>query len=69
MSQLPSIYRLTHTILIPNISHFVNSVDPEQLASEKPADQDLHCFHSACKYIHIAGLQQVNLVGEGSGRV
>ena len=22
----------------------VNSVDPDQLASEKPADQDLHCF-------------------------
>ena len=21
-----------------------NSVDPDQLASEKPADQDLHCF-------------------------
>ena len=23
-----------------------NSVDPDQLASEKPADQDLHCFQN-----------------------
>ena len=26
------------------ISCFENNVDPDQLASEKPADQDLHCF-------------------------
>ena len=31
-----------------DISYFENSVDPDQLASEKPADQDRHCFHSAC---------------------
>ena len=23
-----------------------NNVDPDQLASEKPADQDLHCFQN-----------------------
>ena len=23
---------------------FENSADPDQLASQKPADQDLHCF-------------------------
>ena len=23
-----------------------NIVDPDQLASEKPADQDLHCFQN-----------------------
>ena len=28
----------------PDISNFENSVDPDQLASEKPADLDLHCF-------------------------
>ena len=27
-----------------NISCFDNSVDPDQLASEKPADQDLYFF-------------------------
>ena len=27
-----------------DISNFENSVDPDQLASEKPADLDLHCF-------------------------
>ena len=28
----------------PDISHFENSVDQDQLASEKPVDLDLHCF-------------------------
>ena len=27
-----------------DISFFENSVDPDQLASEKPVDQDLNCF-------------------------
>ena len=27
-----------------NISHFEKHVDPDQLASKKPADQDPHCF-------------------------
>ena len=35
---------LTLTMLSPDISCFENSVDPDQLASEKPADQDQHCF-------------------------
>ena len=29
-----------------NYKQMENIVDPDQLASEKPADQDLHCFHS-----------------------
>ena len=29
---------------------FANSVDPDQLASKKPTDLDLHC-HSVCKFI------------------
>ena len=28
----------------PDINSIVNSADPDQLASEKPADQDPHCF-------------------------
>ena len=32
---------------------FENSVDPDQLASEKPADQDPHCI---CKDRQIAGI-------------
>ena len=26
-----------------------NNVEPDQLASEKPADLDLHCLHRFCK--------------------
>ena len=33
-----------------DISCFENSVDSDQLASKKPADQDPHCFYySACE--------------------
>ena len=35
------------------ISDFEISVDPDQLTSEKPSDQDPYCFHSACRYLHI----------------
>ena len=35
-------------MLNPEISVFENNVDPDQLASEKPADQDPHCIYSAC---------------------
>ena len=41
------------------ISHFKNCVDPDQLASNELADQDSHCFHSACKYTLITGILQV----------
>ena len=34
----------TLSMLNPIISNFENSVYPDQLASEKPADLDLHCF-------------------------
>ena len=34
----------TYTMLNQDVTFFQNSVDPDQLASEKPADQDLHCF-------------------------
>ena len=37
-----------NTKLSPDMSSFENSVDPDQLASEKPADLDPHCFYSAC---------------------
>ena len=38
-------------MLILDVSCYENNVDPDQLASQKPADLDLHClsFHSACK--------------------
>ena len=37
---------LSNTIIIKHfhISRVENSVDPDQLASQKPADLDLHCF-------------------------
>ena len=33
---------------------YKNSVDPDQLASKKPADQDLHCFPKTCEFIKIS---------------
>ena len=41
---------LTLNMLSPDISCLENSVDPDHLASEKPADQDPHYF-PLCKYI------------------
>ena len=34
-----------HPVLLsPELSFFENAVDPDQMASTKPSDQDLHCF-------------------------
>ena len=43
-------HALTLTMMNPDLSHFENSVGTDQLASQKPADQDPHCF-SICIYI------------------
>ena len=51
---------LTSTILILDISCFKMCIDPDQLACEKPADQDPHCFHSSCSYMLITGIQQLS---------
>ena len=32
-------------MLNTDISHFENRVDPDQLASQKPAELEPHCFH------------------------
>ena len=37
-----------------------NNVDPDQLASEKPDDQDLHCFIT--KSMLINGILQVDWI-------
>ena len=42
---------LTFTMLNPDLFCFENIVDPNQLASLKPADQDPHCF-PLCLSIH-----------------
>ena len=34
------------------IPSFENSVDPDQLASKKPADQDPHCFYINAMYLN-----------------
>ena len=44
---------LTSNMLNPAISRFDNSLDPDQLASPKPADQDLSCFLLALEYMLI----------------
>ena len=46
---LPQLIRLNLTTLDPDISQLENTVDPDQLASEKPADQDQQCFNSTSK--------------------
>ena len=37
-----------------------NSVDPDQLASQKPADLDLHCFQN--RIIWVYSMVRVNLL-------
>ena len=45
---------ITLSMLNTDISHFENSVDPDQLASQKPADLEPHCFSLyTYKYIHV----------------
>ena len=39
--------KLTPTMLTKDISRFENSVDPDQLASERSVDQHLYCFNFA----------------------
>ena len=39
-------------MLNPDIFNFESSVDQDQLASKKPADQDPHCF-PLCLLIHL----------------
>ena len=52
---------LTFTLLKSDISCFGNSVEPDQLASEKPADQDPYCLNSTCKYMQITEILLVKL--------
>ena len=40
----------------------INRVDPDQLASKKPADQDPHCFHSDLKNMLITEILRVNWI-------
>ena len=44
----------------PDISSFDKSVDPDQLASQKPADYGHTVFNFSCTYMLITGLLQVN---------
>ena len=45
----------------PDTPTFENNVDPDQLVSKNPADQDNSVFHSVCSFIVIKG------VGGGGG--
>ena len=38
----------------------INNLILTLLSPEKPADEDPHCFHPACKYMLITGVLQVN---------
>ena len=40
------IYQAEGQFVQSHFSRLENSVDPDQLASEKPADLDLHCFQN-----------------------
>ena len=49
---------LTHVLLTRIYTAFANSVDPDQLASKKPTDLDLHCLSLSIQ-IFINTLNQV----------
>ena len=51
-----------------DISCFENSVDPDQLASRKPADQDLYCFQLYLSK-HANNWYTVNNLDKNWGRV
>ena len=40
----PYLELITLVLLSPDMPAFANSVDPDQLASMKPTDLDLHCL-------------------------
>ena len=48
------------TMLTELISCFENNVDQDKLASDKPADQNLNCFHSTCKHMLLTEILQTN---------
>ena len=50
-----------------DISCFENRVDPDRLASEKPADQDQHYFNSACKSLLIIEILQDDWIENWGG--
>ena len=54
MNEIQKQRNLNLAMLKPDISCFKNCVDPDQLASQKPADQDPHCF-LICLLIHAYG--------------
>ena len=56
--QVFAVYKLTLVLLNLDVSFFVNTVDPDQLASSLIR---IHTdFHSACKYMLITGMLKVN---------
>ena len=42
--QVNLLFKNHPVLLSPESSFFENAVDPDQMASTKPSDQDLHCF-------------------------
>ena len=59
---------LTLVLLNPDIPSLCNNVDPDQLASEKPTDLDLHCLPISIR-IYINNLDQVIWLAEILKRV
>ena len=49
--------------LKPDIPTCYNSVDPDQMASKKPSDQDLHCFPCGSWSIIINVSEQTEITG------
>ena len=58
-------FSLNLTMVHPDISYFENSVDPYQLASKKPANQDTYCFPTALTNMAITEILQVNWIKLG----
>ena len=53
----------------PDISSFDKNVDPDQLASQKPANYGHPVFNFSCSYMLITRILQVTLVKIGEERI
>ena len=64
------IIRLRLTMLNLDISSFKNNVDPDQLTSKKPADQDSHsAFYSALHCILLTEILWIDLNNSRGGNI
>ena len=60
---LPNLYQIyiqDNSYKHLSTSRLENNVDPDQLASEKPADHDLHCFQNMRRFKGFRGGSRIS---------